>query len=283
MSTGSPLGSVDKALQALQRLGEAGAEGMPLARISADLALNKASLHRTLAALRHRGFVEQNATTGAYRLGPSVLALADSYLREGSLRALLHAPLRALSAKVSELCHLGTLIGDEIVYVDKVEPQRAIRVWSEVGRRSPAVTTALGRAILSQSYADFDSFSAAFPSSVPARTPYTRQSVAAVWEELVEARKRGFAKEEQENERGITCIAIAIKRGDVPAAAISITALHERMNAERMLMLASSLRETIGATLPPGLSLQQPEPDATFDRDAALDSKIRKSATISVP
>lgn len=260
MTDQSPLGSVDKALLALQRLGDAGSEGLPLSRLAADLGLHKASLHRTLSALRHRDFVEQDEATGAYRLGPNLLALADSYLRDGSLRGLLHDALRKLSATVSELCHLGTLSGNEIVYVDKVEPQRAIRVWSEIGRRSPALTTALGRAIISQSFTDFESFAASFPDEIPARTPQTRRSPIALWEELSAARTRGFAREEQENEAGITCIAVAIKRGGVATAAISITALHERMTPDRMTSLAETLRQTVTPALPPGLSLQQPEP-----------------------
>lgn len=258
MDERSPLGSVDKALMALQRLGDAGSEGLPLSRLAADLGLHKASLHRTLSALRHRDFVEQNEATGAYRLGPNILALADSYLRDGSLRGMLHGPLRTLSATVSELCHLGTLSGGEIVYVDKVEPQRAIRVWSEIGRRSPALTTALGRAILSQSFADFESFAASFPDEIPARTPFTRRTAIELWEELDAARARGFAKEEQENEAGITCIAVAIKRGSIATAAISVTALHERMGPDRMTTLADTLRKTVQLFLPPGLTLQQP-------------------------
>lgn len=258
MTEASPLGSVDKGLVALQHLGDAGATGLTLARLAHQLGMNKASLHRTLAALRYRGFVEQDPETGAYRLGPSVLALADSYYRDGSLRALLHAPLRQLSLQVKELCHLGTMSGHEIVYVDKVEPQRAIRVWSEVGRRSPATTTALGRAMLSQSFDSLEAFERRFEEPIPARTPYTRNSIEAVWEELTNAKKRGFAKEEQENELGISCIAVAIKRGEIAIAAVSITALHERMDSNRMLFLAETLRETIRPCLPPGMSLQQP-------------------------
>lgn len=257
--TGSPLGSVDKALQALQRLGAAGGEGLTLAKLSADLGLNKASVHRTLAALRYRGFVDQEVSSGAYRLGSAVLALADGYLQDGSLRALLHGPLSALSMKVSELCHLGTLAGDEILYVDKVEPQRAIRVWSEVGRRSPAVTTALGRAILAQRFKTLKAFADAFPNPIPLRTPHTRPSVESIWDELQAARERGFAKEEQENEIGISCMALAIMRGANAAAAISITALHERMKPERMVELAQVARETLSPALPPGLSLQMPQ------------------------
>ncbi len=254
----SPLGSVDKALMALQQLGDAGSQGLSLSSLARQLGLHKASLHRTLAALRHRNFVEQDETTAAYRLGPNLLALADSYLRDGSLRGVLHEPLRTLSATVSELCHLGTLSGNEIVYVDKVEPQRAIRVWSETGRRSPALTTALGRAIICQSFADFESFAVSFPDEIPARTPLTRRSPTAIWEELAAARARGFAKEEQENEAGIACVAVAIRRGGAAIAAISVTAPHERMPFERMVSVVETIHRTIAPSLAPGLSLQKP-------------------------
>ena len=252
----SPLGSVDKALRALQRLGDAGAGGLALTRLAGDLGLNKASLHRTLAALRHRGFVEQDQN-GNYRLGPAILAIADSHLRDESLRSLMHNGLADLCLKTGETCHMGVLTGEQVVYIDKVEPQRAIRIWSEIGWRNPALTTALGRAIICQKFVDYESFAASFPNAVPKRTPHTRNSLRAVWQELVDARKRGFAKEEQENELGITCMGLALLRGPNVVAAFSITAPSERMDLKRMSVLARKLRECIEPGLPPGLSLQK--------------------------
>lgn len=256
----SPLGSVDKALRTLQRLGDAGADGLPLTRLAVDLELNKSSVHRTLAALRYRGFVEQDQN-GYYRLGPSLLAIADSHLRDESLRGLIHESLAMLCTKAGEICHLGALTGKQVVYIDKVEPQRAIRIWSEIGWRNPALTTALGRAILSQRYVDFASFSNAFPDEVPHRAPMTRTSLKQVWQELLEARRRGFACEEQENEPGVACIAVAILRRAQPLAAVSITAPAERMDVRRQDALAQTLHACIGAALPPGLTLQHAIPD----------------------
>lgn len=260
MTGTSPLGSVDKALRAMQRLGDAGAGGLGLTELARDLGLNKASLHRTLLALRHRGFVEQDENSN-YRLGPAFLAVADSFMRDESLRSLLHDALAQFSTLINETCHMGVLTGEQIVYIEKVESQRATRIWSEIGWRNPAVTTALGRAILSQKFVDFSSFSAAFPSGVPRRTSYTRRSMRAVWQELLDARKRGYAKEEQENELGITCVGIAILRGQNVIAALSITAPSDRMDAKRMAMLIRKLRDHLASRLPPGLVLQKPLPD----------------------
>lgn len=257
VAANSPLGSVDKALRALQRLGDAGADGLPLTRFAAELGLNKASLHRTLSALRHRGFVEQD-NNGNYRLGNAILALADSYLHDKSLRRIFHAGLGKLCTQINETCHLGVLIGEQIVYIDKVEPLRAIRIWSEIGWRNPAVCTALGRAILCQQFVDFESFAARFPTTIAKRTPHTRTTLRSVWQELIESRKRGFAKEEQENEPGITCVAVALLRGTDVVAAISITTLADRMDGRRMLSVVRALHDCITPYLPPGLSLQMP-------------------------
>jgi IclR family acetate operon transcriptional repressor len=253
----SPLGSVDKALRTLQRLGEAGADGIALTRLARELCLNKASLHRILSALRHRGFVSQD-DSGNYRLGNTILTLADSYLREESLSRVLHDSLSQLCARINETCHLGVLIGEQVMYIDKVEPQRAIRFWSEIGWRNPALCTALGRAILSQKFVDFDSFRAQFPSALPNRPTATRPALTEVWQELLDARKRGFAVEEQENEPNVTCIAAAVMRGPDVIAAISVTTLSDRINMERAGVIMNTLHECFAPSLPPGLSLQKP-------------------------
>ncbi|MEG3616113.1 IclR family transcriptional regulator [Isoptericola haloaureus] len=215
----SPLGSVDKALLTLDALGRAGAAGTTLARLAADVGVNKSTLHRTLSALRHRGYAEQS-DDGGYRLGPAVLALSSSYLAEENLPALLRPALEALRDEVDELVHLGVLAGQEVVYLDKVEPQRAVRVWSAVGRRRPAETTALGRAF-----------------AAPAA---------------------GVATETEETEPGIACAAVAVLRGDRPVAAVSITAPVERMTGPSRDRRIRALTEVLPQHLPPGLTVSGP-------------------------
>lgn len=251
------INSVDKALLTLERLGEAGAAGRALARLAAELGLNKGSLHHTLSSLRHHGFVEQD-NNGNYRLGHGILALADSYLRDESLRSLIHDGLHTLCLRINEICHLGVLIGEDIVYIDKIVPNGAINTWSTVGWRNPALTTALGRAIISQKYVDFQSFFQHFPTAILKRTVHTRSTLNAVWQELMTARERGFSREDQEYVPGTSCIGVAILRGSKVIGAISMTGPSERMDARREQILVRTLHDCIGRNLPPGLSLQMP-------------------------
>jgi DNA-binding IclR family transcriptional regulator len=267
---------VDKALLALERLGKVGAAGYGLARLAADLGLNKGSLHHTLSALRHRGFVEQD-NNGNYRLGYGILALADSYLRDESLRTIIHDGLNALSLRINEICHLGVLIDEDIVYIDKIVPPGAINTWSTVGWRNPALTTALGRAIMSQKYLDFQSFCRQFPTPILERTVRTRSTLKAVWQELMDARKRGFSREEQEYVLGTSCIAVAILRGPKVIGAISMTGPSERMDARREQLLVSALHDSIGRYLPPGLGLQRPV------KKVSLSVEVQKEALSRSP
>jgi IclR family acetate operon transcriptional repressor len=250
------IASVDKALLALQRLSEVGLVGLPLNRLATDLGINKASLHHTLSALRHRAFVEQDKN-GNYRLGSSALALADSLMRDDGL-CFVHDALKELSQRVNEICHLGVMVGEDIIYTGKVAPKTSINTWSTVGFRNPALTTALGRAIVSHAYLDFDSFAAAFPTPLFQRTQYTKMSLKGLWGEMIDSRRRGFAREINEYAVGTSCLGVAILRRHKAIAAISITGPTDRLDPRREQHLLRTLRDCVTPHLRLGLTLQMP-------------------------
>lgn len=250
-AVGPPLGGVDRALLVLQALAPAGSAGLALAEVAGSLGLNKTTVHRTLAALRHRGFVSQVPGTGAYLLGPAALQLADDYFSEDNLPALVRPALLALCSDVAELVHLGVLSGTQMVYLDKIEPERSVRVWSAVGRRNPAITTALGRALLA--YRGIDAASLATYVSDPSSGEAA--DVQRLADLLDEVRREGFALESEENESGISCLAVPLLRSGDAVAAVSITAPSERMTSERTRWLLVRLRAVLPDRLPAGLEI----------------------------
>ncbi|MDT0165994.1 IclR family transcriptional regulator [Actinotalea sp. AC32] len=252
-SSGSPVEAVDRALLVLQALAPAGPRGTGLAELASALGLNKATLHRVLSALRYRGFVAQDPTTGAYLLGASATRLADDFLGEENLPVLLHPALVALCATADELVHLGVLSGSHVVYLDKVEPERSVRVWSAIGRRSPAVTTALGRALLAHRGTD-RAMLAGYVRAAEAERPVDAERV---WSVLERARETGYATEEQENEVGISCVAVPLLRSGSAIAAVSVTAPAERMTPERVAALHAEMRRVLPPLLPDGITLPE--------------------------
>nr|WP_255465816.1 IclR family transcriptional regulator [Cellulomonas sp. APG4] len=249
-AAGSPIEAVDRALLVLEALAPAGPRGMGLAELASRLDLHKTTLHRVLAALRHRGFVAQDPTTGAYLLGGAATRLADDFLGEENLPVLLHPALVALCAVAGELVHLGVLSGGHVVYLDKVEPERSVRVWSAIGRRSPAVTTALGRALLAYRGTD-RAMLAGYVGAVGDR-PVDGEHV---WSVLEHARATGYATEDEENEGGISCVAVPLLRSGSAIAAVSVTAPAERMTPERRDELHAVMRRVLPPLLPDGLTL----------------------------
>jgi DNA-binding IclR family transcriptional regulator len=131
-----------------------------------------------------------------------------------------------------------------------------------VGFRNPALTTALGRAILCQKYLDFDSLAQAFPTAIFERTRHTKTALAEIWLELVEARKRGFAREINEYVLGTSCLGVAVLRGHKPIAAISVTGPSDRLDGKNEKLLMAALRKYVTPRLPTGLSLQMPTENA---------------------
>lgn len=246
----SPLGSVDKALLALDALAASGAAGVSLAELAGMVGVNKTTLHRTLAALRHRGYVDQTVT-GQYRLGASAIVLGMTYLRDENLPELLHPALTEICEQVEELVHLGVLAGREIVYLDKVEPQRPVRVWSAVGRHRPAATTAMGRAWL----AAVEAASLPFDDTTLDRYADGVTTRGRLRSAIDFVHEHGYAVEVEETEPGIACVAVAILRAGDPVAAVSITAPVERLQSGARKERAQRMRRVLSGFLPTTLSV----------------------------
>ncbi len=135
--------------------------------------------------------------------------------------------------------------------IDKVEPARAIRVWSAVGQRAPVATTAMGRALLAARRVPDDLLDVYLQSLPPERITRDR-----LRDEVDAARRRGYATELEENQPGVACLGMALLRGDQPIAAFSITSLAERLTTRRQAELAELIRRELPATLPDGIRLQ---------------------------
>ncbi len=250
MTDGPRVEAIDRALTLLTALAEAGPDGAPLTELSSVTGVNKSTAYRALSTMRLHGFVTQSEVTGDYRLGTVAMNLGERFLTPQSLTQSLHPALVALSREADELVHLGVLIGDEVLYLDKVEPERAIRVFSEIGRRTSAASSAMGRALLAARDVPRERLGAYLHHGA---VTLDRLSAA-----LAAARSRGFSTEREENERGIACLGAAIMRGSDAVAALSITMPAERLTTQRQEELAGLIRTVLPPLLPEGLTLWNP-------------------------
>jgi DNA-binding IclR family transcriptional regulator len=210
--------------------------------------LPKSTVHRILRRLVERGYARAQGD-GVYVLGPRVLTMAGAMLGRLDATKLAAPVLRGLHADVGHTVHFAMLSDDEAVYLEKlVDPALPYQFASRVGGRIPLHCTAIGKALL----ADMDSLPRL---ELVRRTPQTLVSMEALRAELERVRERGFAIDDEENERNIRCVGAAVRDHTGAAThAISVSALTVELSFDdavelgpRVVAAADALSEALGA------------------------------------
>ncbi|MFL5766758.1 MAG: IclR family transcriptional regulator [Actinomycetota bacterium] len=237
-----PIESVDRALRLLQELGRHGS-GVMLEELADATRLPKSSVHRTLAALRNRGFAFQQED-GRYVAGSELLRVAFDFYDRVDVRVMLQPLLARLRDELNETVHLGVLEGGDVVYLDKLESRHPLRLTSTIGGRNPAHCTAVGKALLAWTYPSESELRIWIESFRPLarRTPSSITDPAALSREMGRIRADGFARDMEESEVGVRCIAAPVFVGTSrPRAAVSISAPRDRMSSSRIRAIAPLL------------------------------------------
>lgn len=224
------LQTVERALSVLQVfLTPSDGGELTLTEISDRLDLSQSTVYRFLITFKKAGYVEHNPLSGRYRLGVSCLALGDAFLRNNDIRQRAYSFLVELRDECGETVHLAFLEGREVVYLDKLAGLHPIGLMSsQIGGRSPAYCTGLGKALLA--YLPETEIYRVFAGEELHRfTNNTTTSLDRLIEELREIKKLGYAIDNEEHEKGAGCIACPLFNHNGVVAAISISGPVERV------------------------------------------------------
>jgi IclR family KDG regulon transcriptional repressor len=212
-------------------------QGVSLRELSAQVELPKGTTHRLLSSLAYFGYVRQDATTKDYLLGFRLVELGNLLLNQLDLRTEAKPLLLELGRRVKETVHLVILDQDEVLYIDKVDSDEnpgGLRMASRIGSRTKAHSCAVGKVLLADLSEDqLDEYTK--QQGLPKLTERTLTDPAQLKEHLEVVRKRGYAVDDEENERGIRCVAAPIRNesGRV-IAATSISGPAIRITRERI-------------------------------------------------
>ncbi len=217
--------TIERASQILDMLGQS-PQGISIRELSTKINLPKGTIHRLLSSLLYFGYVRQDLKTRNYFLGFKLVELGNLLLGQLDLRKEAEPFLRDLAKGTKETVHMVVMDRDEVVYIEKVEFEQnpgGLRMASRIGLRNPIHSCAVGKVLL----ADFsdealDHFLRG--KNLLRRTENTMTDPVQLREHLKLVKKQGFAIDDEENERGIRCIAAPIcnEVGRV-VAAISIS------------------------------------------------------------
>jgi IclR family transcriptional regulator, acetate operon repressor len=225
-------------------------DGIGLDEMARIVASNKATVHRALAALRRAGFATQDGR-GRYVLGDEFLRLAFAHHEARPDHERIRPVLRTLAQLFGETAHYAVLDGDTVVYRAKIDPPSgAVRLTSTVGGRNPAHSTAVGKLLLSYALPD-DAAVLAWVSGreLERRTPNTITTAARLARELRTIRARGWATDDEENEPGVTCLAVPafLTSPTVPTGAVSVSAPAYRTPLTSLIGDVATIRELVPA------------------------------------
>lgn len=196
--------TLDRAFDILELLSRQ-PNGLPLTEVAARLGLNKSTVHRILASLRKRGYVEQRAGSKAYRLGLEFIEISSLYLNNLELKTEAQDSLHKLSRQADQTVFMAIMQDRHVVYIDKIESYQSLRRYKIIGQRRPLHCTSLGKALLS-GLADRDIARLYENREFERLTDKTIGDVQTLLKEIELTRKRGWAFDDEENELGTICV-----------------------------------------------------------------------------
>jgi len=194
--------------------------------------LHPSTAHRILTALVGDRLIER-VDQGSYRLGMRLLELGNLVKSRLSVRELALPYMRELHGATGEAVNLSVRRDDEIVYVERTSSGRSMmRVVNIIGARAPLHVTAVGKLFLAQdAREEVKAYCAR--TGLKAYTRNTLTEVEPLLRELEQARRQGYALDNEEAEIGVRCIGAGV-RDDSGAlvAGLSVSAPAERMQAQ---------------------------------------------------
>jgi len=222
---------------------------VPLKVISERAGLHPSTTHRILNDLTIGGLVDR-PHAGSYRLGMRLLELGNLVKARLDVREAALVPMRELHKLTHQPVNLSMRQGDEIVYIERSYSERSgMQVVRAVGGRAPLHLTSVGKLFLAQD----DPQRVRAYATRTGLAGHTRNSItefAALERELVKVQRSGVARDNEELELGVRCMAAGIYDDQNKlVAGLSISAPADRLEEgwlEQLQLVAAQISATLG-------------------------------------
>ncbi|MDG6895721.1 DNA-binding transcriptional regulator KdgR [Volucribacter amazonae] len=223
--------------------------------LATKLMMSKSTTYRFLQTMKNLGFVQQTDDTEKYGLTLKLFELGSKALEYTDLIELAHQAMNQIAKQTNETLHLGTLDGQEIIYLHKIDSNYNLRMYSRIGRRNPAYSTAIGKILLSQ-YSNQEVADKLKGVEFIPHTAHTLTNMTQLQQELEQVRLQHYAMDNEEQEQGLKCIAVPIydRFGSI-IAGISISLPTVRFDQAQLSDLVKQLHQA-GKTVSQQLGYQ---------------------------
>jgi DNA-binding IclR family transcriptional regulator len=217
--------------------------------ISEQTGLHPSTAHRILNDLTIGRYVDR-PEAGSYRLGMRLLELGNLVKARLDVRDAAVAPMRELHKVTHQPVNLSMRQGDEIIYIERVYGERSgMQVVRAIGGRAPLHLTSVGKLFLAQD----DAQRVRAYATRTGLAGHTRNSItemARLERELAKVQRDGTARDDEELELGVRCMAAGIldDQGRL-VAGLSISAPADRLDEawlERLKATAAQISAALG-------------------------------------
>jgi DNA-binding IclR family transcriptional regulator len=225
-----------------------------LKELSAATGLHPSTAHRILNDMVVKRFVDR-VDAGSYRLGMRLLELGNIVKSRLNVREASLDFMRSLHRRTQQTINLSLRQGDEIVYIDRSFSERSgMQVVRAIGGRAPLHLTSTGKLFLSvddpkavRAYATRTGLAGHNKNSITDLMKLER--------ELSLVRARGYARDNEELELGVRCMAAGIydDSGEL-IAGLSISAPADRLQedwVDDLIATARQISEVLGYVIQP--------------------------------
>ncbi|MGZ5278033.1 MAG: IclR family transcriptional regulator, partial [Caldimonas sp.] len=254
--------AVSRALALLERL--AGArEPMSLARLAAELALPKSSVHGLCNTLVSFGYLRRQPD-GTFLIGPRVMGLAEAFVSGTDVAQEFNALWTDSGSAPEETVVLSVLSGNDALYVGVRNSARPLGLAFNVGMRLPAYLSGSGKAMLA--WLPAEEVRRRFAAGLGVRlTRKGPRDLDALQKELALTRRRGYSVDDEGVREGVYSFGVPVfgASGDV-VAAISVCINKALLGADRgarhrqaALAVAADLSRRIGGDVRPARRLEE--------------------------
>lgn len=201
-----------------------------LKHLALKTGLHPSTAHRILAVMVDNRLVDR-IEPGTYRLGIRLLELGNLVKSRISVRQVALPHMQRLHQQLGETVNLSVRHADEVVYVERAESSTSMmRVVQIIGARAPLHITAVGKIFLSADEPDqWQQY--VRRTGLPRYTPNTYTDAQALALELERIRRQGYALDNEEAEKGVSCIGAGIYNDEGRlVAGLSVSAPSDRLN-----------------------------------------------------
>ncbi|MCQ9617099.1 IclR family transcriptional regulator [Paenalcaligenes niemegkensis] len=218
-------------------------EPVALKDLAKSTGLHTSTTHRILNDLVVGRYVER-VDSGLYRLGMRLLELGSLVKGRLNVRAVAIEPMRELHKVTGQTVNLSLQQADEIVYVERSWSENSgMQVVRAIGGHAPLHLTSTGKLFLSE-WEPRQVRAYVMRTGLAGTTRNSITQVVDLERELALVRRHGYARDNEELELGVRCIAAGIHDDTGKLlAGLSLSAPAERLRDDWIPLLQKTARQ----------------------------------------